>query len=338
MNLSFSLLTLPSAPLALSVTLSPSALPLPHVFASTLPPFSPNLVDDIQVMLGFDFMRNAFLAGTAVALLAGLVGYFVVLRRLAFAADALSHPAFTGALGAVLVSLSPLSGVFGLTIAAALVIGALGERAHGRDEAVGTVLAWILGLGALFLSIYTTTASAASSALGVKVLFGSILGIQPDQAILAAILSAGVIIALLLMARSLLFASIDPAVAMARGVPVRLLGVAFLALLAVAVSEATQIVGALLIFALLVTPAATAQRLTTRPFAGMALAAGLALAITWVGLTIGFYTPLPISFLISALAFLLYVGIDVGQRTRKALDRARAQATPMIMEPSDISM
>src|SRR5262249_3184818 len=127
--------------------------PIVPVVASTLPPFSPNLVDDAQAMLDYDFMRNAFLAGTAVALMAGLIGYFVVLRRLAFAADALSHPAFTGALGAVLIALNPLAGVFGLTVATALVIGALGERARARDEAVGTVLAWILGLGALFLSI-----------------------------------------------------------------------------------------------------------------------------------------------------------------------------------------
>jgi zinc/manganese transport system permease protein len=293
---------------------------------ASLPPFSPNLVYDVQVMLSYDFMRNAFLAGTAVALTAGLAGYFVVLRRLAFAADALSHPAFTGALGAVLISLNPLAGAFGLTVAAALAMGALGERARARDEAVGTVLAWTLGLGALFLSIYTTSASAASSALGVKVLFGSVLGIQPDQALLTAGLAAGVIVILLLLARPLLFATLDPDVAAARGVPVRLLGAAFLVLLAVAVGEATQVVGALLIFALLVTPAATAQRLTTRPYLGMALAAGLALAITWVGLTIGFYTPLPISFLISALACLAYVATLVIQRVAEMFAR-RAPGT-----------
>ncbi len=286
------------------------SVPLPSqtVLATTLPPFSPNLIYDVQVMLSYDFMRSAFLAGTAVAVMAGLVGYFVVLRRLAFAGDALSHLAFTGALGAVLVSLNPLAGVFGLTAVAALVIGALGDRVSARDEAVGTVLAWTLGLGALFLSIYTTNASAASSALGIKVLFGSILGIQANQAILVAILAALVVGVLLLTARPLLFASLDPEVAVARGVPVRLLGAVFLILLAVTVGEAAQIVGALLIFALLVTPAATAQRLTTRPYVGMGLAAGLALASTWVGVTIGFYTPLPISFLISALAFLLYIG------------------------------
>lgn len=286
------------------------SVPLPSqtVLGTTLPPFSPDLIYDVQVMLSYDFMRNAFLAGTAVAVMAALVGYFVVLRRLAFAGDALSHLAFTGALGAVLVSLNPLAGIFGLTAVAALVIGALGDRVSARDEAIGTVLAWTLGLGALFLSLYTTNASAASSALGIKVLFGSILGIQANQAILVVGLAAFVVGVLLLTARPLLFASLDPEVAVARGVPVRLLGAVFLILLAVTVGEATQIVGALLIFALLVTPAATAQRLTTRPYVGMGLAAGLALAITWVGVTIGFYTPVPISFLISALAFLLYIG------------------------------
>lgn len=281
---------------------------------ATLPPFSPNLLYDARVMLSYDFMRNAFLASSAVALMAGLIGYFVVLRRLTFAGDALSHLAFTGALGAALVALNPLAGAFGLTIVAALVISALGERTRGRDEAVGVALAWSLGLGALFLSIYSLNTSAESSALGVKVLFGSVLGIQPDQALLVAILSAGVIVVLLLIARPLLFASLDPLVAAVRGVPVRALGAVFLTLLALTVGEATQIVGALLIFSLLVTPAATAQRLTTRPYLGMALAAALALAITWIGLTIGFYTPLPISFLISALAFSLYVGVLLGQR------------------------
>src|SRR5581483_2744217 len=162
--------------------------------------------------------------------------------------------------------------------------------------------AWTLGLGALFLSIYTTNASATNSALGVKVLFGSLLGIQLDQARLIAMLAVCVVGMLLLIGRPLLFASVDPEVAAARGLPVRLLGAAFLVLLAVCVGEATQVVGALLIFALLVTPAATAHRLTTRPYVAMMLAVGLAVGITWAGVTIGFYTPLPISFLITALA------------------------------------
>jgi zinc/manganese transport system permease protein len=294
---------------------------LPRTPLSVLPPFSLNLFADLRAMLGYDFMRNAFLAGTAVALVAGVAGYFVVLRQLAFAGDAMSHLAFTGALGAVLVNLNPLVGVFGLTALAGLAMGGLGERARGRDVAVGTVLAWTLGLGALFLSIYTTSASAGSSALGVKVLFGSLLGIQAGQAWLVALIAGGVLLALACIARPLLFASVDAEVARARGVPVRLLGAGFLVLLAVTVGACTQVVGALLIFALLVTPAAIARRLTTRPYWGMALAALLALAITWVGLTLAFFTPYPVSFLISALAFTGYVAVVAGQRVGVGLAR-----------------
>jgi zinc/manganese transport system permease protein len=258
-------------------------------------------------MLSYDFMRSAFLTGTAVAPAAGLVGYFVLLRRLAFASDALAHLAFAGALGAVIVNLNPLLGVFGLTVLAGLVVGGLGDRARARDEVVGTTLAWTLGVGVLFLSIYTSTASASSSALGIKVLFGSILGVQAQQAAFAAVMAAGVILLLVLIARPLLFASLDPEIAVARGLPVRLLGAAFMVLLAITVGEATQVVGALLIFTLLITPAAAALRLTARPYLGLLLAAGLALAVTWLGLTLAFYTPLPVSFLISVLAFLLYL-------------------------------
>lgn len=284
-------------------------LPVSLAIGATLPPFSWNLIEDAQIMLSYDFMRSAFVTGTAIALAAGLIGYFVVLRHLTFASDALAHLAFTGALGAVIVHLNPLVGVFGLTVLAALVISGLGERVQARDEAVGTTLAWTLGLGALFLSIYTSTNSASSSALGVKVLFGSILDIQAKQAVLVAVVAAAVILVLLLIGRPLLFASLDPEVAAARALPVRLLGALFLLLLAVTVGEATQVVGALLIFALLVTPAATALRLTARPYLGMVLAALLALLITWIGLTIAFYSPYPASFLISALAFLAYLTV-----------------------------
>jgi zinc/manganese transport system permease protein len=179
---------------------------------------------------------------------------------------------------------------------------------------VGTLLAWTLGLGVLLLSIYTTTASAANSALGVKVLFGSILGIQAQQAVLAAAVAAAVVVALLLIARPLLFISLDPDVAAARGLPVRPLGAAFMVLLAVTVAEATQVVGALLIFALLITPAAIAQRMSVRPYRAMLLAAVLALAITWTGLTLAFYTSYPVSFLISALAFVSYSAVILWQR------------------------
>lgn len=287
--------------------------------AATLPPFSWNVIYDAEVMLRYDFMRNALLTGTAVALVAGLVGYFTLLRRLTFASDALSHLAFTGALGAAIIALNPLVGVFGLTILVALGIGGLGERTRIRDTAVGVTLAWTLGIGVLFLSIFTANASASQGALGLNILFGSILGVQPREAQLAALISMGVVMVLLVMARPLLFASIDPEAARARGAPVRLLGMGFLVVLAITVSESVQVVGALLIFSLLVTPAAVAQRLTTRPYLAMTLSALLAVAISWIGLTIAFYTPYPVSFVISALAFVLYITALAMTRIRRPL-------------------
>lgn len=282
-------------------------------------PFSLNLIQDVREMLSHDFMRYAFLSGTMLAIVAGLVGYFVVLRHLVFAVEALSHVTFTGALGAVIVGSHPLLGLFGVTTLVALGMGTLGMRSQARslDVAIGTVLAWVLGLGVLFLSIYTTQASGANGSIGVNVLFGSILGLQAQQAQLIAMVGAGAIVVLLAIARPLLFASIDPDVAAARGVPVRWLNVAFLVLVAISVAEAVPAVGALLNSALIVTPAAIAQRLVASPSYALFLSATLALAFTWVGLTIGFYAPYPISFTISTLAFVTYVAVVVWQRLRQ---------------------
>ncbi|HEY7123631.1 MAG TPA: metal ABC transporter permease [Ktedonobacterales bacterium] len=280
---------------------------LDALLLSAIPPFSPNLLADIQEMLRHDFMRSAFLAGTAIALVAGAVSYFIVLRHQVFAGDALSHVAFAGTLGAAVLGINLLTGLFGATVAVALGIGVLGERARARDVAIGTVLAWVLGLGVLFLSLYTSQASGANGSIGVNVLFGTIFGLTVQQASLAAWVGAGALAVLLLIARPLLFASLDPEVAAARGVPVRVLGLAFLVLVGITVAEAVQAVGVLLMFSLLVAPGAMAQRLLTRPFAALALSTALALAFIWVGLTLAFYTPYPASFLISALAFLTYL-------------------------------
>jgi zinc/manganese transport system permease protein len=283
---------------------------------SVIPPFSLNLLEDVQAMLQQDFMRNAFLAGTVIALAAGIVSYFIVLRHQAFAGDALSDVAFAGALGAAAFGINLLVGLFGVTVAVALGIGLLGERARGRDVAIGTMLAWVLGLGVLFLSIYTSTVSGSNGTIGINILFGTIFGLTAQQATLAAWVGAGALVLLLVMARPLLFASLDPDVATARGVPVRALGLAFLVVLGVTVGEAVQAVGALLIFSLLVAPGAIAQRLVTRPFVALALSAALALAFIWIGLTIAFYTPYPVSFLISALAFFTYLVVLLGQQGR----------------------
>jgi zinc/manganese transport system permease protein len=184
------------------------------------------------------------------------------------------------------------------------------------------VLAWVLGLGALFLSIYTAIGGSGNAQVGINALFGSILGIQLPQAQEAVVVAAGALLVLLVIARPLLFASIDPDVAAARGVPVGALGVLFLALLAITVAEAVQVIGALLILALLVTPAAIAQRLTTRPYRSMLLSALLAVGFTWTGLTLGYYTPYPVSFFITALAFGTYLLTLAGEYVvRNLVDR-----------------
>lgn len=264
----------------------------------------------------YDFMQHALLAGTFTAVAAGLVGYFVVLRNEVFSSDALGHAAFTGGLGALVAGVQLLIGVFGATVAVALGMGSLGGRSRGRDVATGTVFAWVLGVGVLLLSIYTSSGSAGGGTTGVAILFGSILGLQAAQAEItaaAAALTAGV---LLLVSRPLMFMSIDPDVAAARGVPTALIGAIFLVLLGATVAESVQAVGALLILALLVTPPAIAQTMTSRPFTGLVLSAGLAVAFVWAGLVLAFYVPCPASFFITALAFAAYLMATAAARLR----------------------
>ncbi|HEX6351130.1 MAG TPA: metal ABC transporter permease [Candidatus Dormibacteraeota bacterium] len=258
-------------------------------------------------MLALDFMRHAFLAGGLIAVAAGLVGYFVVLRNQVFTTDALAHVAFTGGLGGLLAGLNLLAGIFGSCIAVALAMGTLGGRGRGRDVAVGTVFAWVLGVGVLFLSLYTTSRSAASGIVGVSVLFGSILGLQTAQVVVASAAAVATVVAAVALARPLLFASLDPDVAVARGVPTRWLTPVFMVLVAVTVAEAVQAVGALLIFGLLVTPAAVAQNLSARPWLAMGLSALIALGVVWAGLVLAFYLSYPPSSLITALAFAAYL-------------------------------
>src|SRR6202158_3055283 len=265
--------------------------------------FSLNPIQDLQSMLAYDFMRNAFIAGGCIAAAAGLVGDFVGLRHPVFTTDALGHVAFTGGMGGLLVGLNLLVGVFGSCIAVALAIGSLGGRARGRDVAIGTVFAWVLGLGLLFLSIFTSSHSASAGNTGISVLFGSILGMQPAQAAIASVAGLLTSIALLAVARPLLFVSLDPEVAAPRGVPIRALTAFFLVLVAITVAESVQAVGALLVFGLMVTPAAVAQNLTARPYAGMAVSVAVAVLAVWVGLTLAFFIAYPVSFFITALAF-----------------------------------
>lgn len=290
---------------------------------AAIQPFSWNLMADVQQMLVVDFMRNAFLAGSFIAISSGLVGYYVLLRRLIFASDALSHVAFTGAMVAAFLGINPFVGLFSGSVAIGIGMGQLG-RSSGRsqDVATGTVMAWVLGLGALFLGLYLSSPVANPNiAIGVGVLFGSIFGVNAQTAWIIAGVGAAVSLALLMMARPLLFASIDADVARARGLPVRLLDALFLTLLGITVAEAVPAVGALLVFALLITPAASIQKVVTRPFVGLVLSAALALLMTWAGLTISFYLSYPVSFDISALGFVIYLVALAVQRTQRRVKR-----------------
>ncbi|MBY8886331.1 metal ABC transporter permease [Streptomyces sp. PTM05] len=257
--------------------------------------------------LDHPFFLHAVLAGGAIAVAAGLTGYFLVLRAQIFTGDALSHTAFTGALAALALGWDLRIGLFAATIGVALLLGVLGRRSRADDVTIGSAFSWILGLGVFFLTLYTTTRSTANGNAGVSVLFGSIFGLSASAAWTAVLIALVVCAAVLALARPLLFASLDEAVAAARGLPVRLLGLAFLALVGACAAEATQAVGSLLLLGLLAAPAGAAQRLTDSPYRALALSAVLALGEMWAGLALGYAVPsVPPSFGIMAAATVVY--------------------------------
>ncbi len=277
----------------------------------------------IAHLLAHPFFRSALLAGTGIAVASGLVGSFVVRRGQVFTGDALSHVAFTGALAALAFGIDLRAGLYGACIVFALLMAFLGRKARADDTVVGSVFAWILGLGALFLSIYTSSRSGTGGNggnAGVNVLFGSIFGLTPGQAAVDAVVAAVVSVALVAIARPLLFASLDEPVAAARGVPVRLLGYAFFVLLGITAGEATQAVGALLLLGLLAAPGGAAQRITARPFAALWVSAAIAVASVWAGLALAYAAPrVPPSFGILAVAtgcYLAAVGVSSLRESR----------------------
>ncbi|MBV9661700.1 MAG: metal ABC transporter permease [Acidimicrobiales bacterium] len=257
-------------------------------------------------MLSHPFMVRAFEAGSVIAVACGLIGYFVVLRAQVFAGDALSHVAFTAALAALAAGLDLRLGLFAGCALFGAAIAVIGPRGRADDVVIGNAFAWILGLGALSLTLYTT--SSSNGVAGVNVLFGSIFGLSRSQAGLATAIGAGVVVAAVVIAPPLLFASVDGSVAAAAGIPVRLLGVIFLALVGVTAGEATQAVGSLLLLGLLAGPAGAAHKLTDRPWLGLLLSAGQAVLSLWAGLILSYNSPrLPPSFSILAVSTGLYV-------------------------------
>jgi zinc/manganese transport system permease protein len=267
-----------------------------------------NVVTDVRQLFAYPFMVNAFLAGTIVAVAAALAGWFMVLRRQTFAGHTLALIGFPGAAGATLIGLSAGAGYFAFAIVGALVIASTGgsgtaHRGFSEESAVvGTVQAFALAAGFLFVALYKGFLNGINS-----LLFGTFLGITVGQVWVLLVVAIAALTVLGLIGRPLLFASVDPDVAAARGVRVRLLGVLFLVLLGAAVAEASQITGSLLVFALLVMPAAAAQRFTARPVSSLALSLAIALIVTWLGLTVAYYSPYPMGFYITTFAFAVYL-------------------------------
>ncbi|HXX03148.1 MAG TPA: metal ABC transporter permease [Xanthobacteraceae bacterium] len=255
----------------------------------------------ITAMLEYEFMRNAFAAAGVAAIVSGLVGYFLVLRGQTFAGHALGHIGFAGATGAVLIGVASIWGLVGFTVVAGIGMGLLGERISGRDVAIGVVLALALGFGLLFLHYYTSFATQVTA-----LLFGNVLAVESSTIATLVGLAVVTLAALAAIMRPLIFASLQPELAEAKGVPMRFVSTAFLAIVALAVSESAQIVGILLVFALMVGPPATAQRLVTGLWSGMTLSAAIALAEAWLGIAIAYQTDWPVSFCIALLSALGY--------------------------------
>jgi len=287
------------------------------------------VVDDLRQVLAFHFMFNALRAGTIVAVVAGLVGWFMVLRRQAFAGHALAVIGFPGAAGATWLGVNVAYGFFTFCIGGALVIALAGGGRQGSaggysDESavVGTVQAFALGCGFLFVSLYNGLLDGVSS-----LLFGTISGVSDAQVRVLAAAGAMCILGLATLGRPLLFASVDAVVARSRGVPVGLVSVGFLVLLGVAAAGTSQVTGSLLVFALLVAPAAAAQQITARPGLGLCLSVLLALVVTWTGEVIAFFTVYPIGFWVPTLAFAVYLAARGG---RLVVERRGLAGRPVV--------
>jgi zinc/manganese transport system permease protein len=278
-------------------------------------------------MLAHEFVRNAYLAGSFLALACGLVGWFAVARGQVFAGDALGHVAFVGVLAAAVVGVDERVGLFALTLALAAAMAGLGRHARADDVTIGVVFSWVLGLGLLLIAVLSRGAQGGNGLIVANTLFGSIFGLGASQSAVAAAVGATVAIATVAIARPLLFATVDGQLAALQGVRVRALGLALLALIGAVTAEGTQAIGALLVLGLIAAPAGAAQRLTARPYAGMAMSAAIALAATWLGIALSYAIPtLPPSTAIVGLAVVAYALAPVLARLRPLVGEGRSAA------------
>jgi zinc/manganese transport system permease protein len=268
-------------------------------------------------MFAHAFVRNAYLAGTFIALASGCVGWFVVARGQLFAGDALTHVAFVGAIGAAVLGLDERIGLFVLTLAAAGAMAALGRRGRADDAVIGTVFAWILGIGILLITLLSTSAAGGAGISTANTLFGSIYSLSAGASRLSAVIALAVTVAVAMAARPLLLSTLDSVQAAARGVPVKLLGAGILAALAAVTAEGTQAVGALLLLGLLSAPAGAAHQLASSPYAGIAVSGLIAVAATWGGLALSYAVPsLPASSAIIGIAAASFAIATVMARVR----------------------
>jgi len=272
-------------------------------------------------LLGEHFVHTALWAGAIAAIVSGAIGIFVVTRGMSFAVHAISELGFTGATGALVLGISPVLGVLGGSLLVGLVLGLLSLRGRERDSAIGAVLAFGLGLGVLFLSLYRAYATEA-----ISLLFGNIFGVSDAQLRNLAIVGGIVLVGLAVLYRPLFFSSVDPEIAAARGVPLRALSVAIFLLLALTTAEAIQVVGVLLVLALVITPAAAAQRLTGRPTLALLLSIAIALVSTEGGILLSLAKPWPTSFFITTISFAFYVAA-------RLLDWSRGRQSRLISSP-----
>jgi zinc/manganese transport system permease protein len=283
------------------------------------------MIDQVIRLLAYPFAQYALAAGIVIAVVSGVVSRFVVARNMSFGVHALAELGFTGSAGAILVGVPPVFGLLAGSTITALFIGFLGARVRERDAVVGVVMAFGLGLGVLFLSLYPRYATEA-----INILFGSITGVSAVDVVVLGVIGGLALAALAALYRPLTFATVDPDVAEARGVPVRALGIAFLLILAVAVAEAVQIVGVLLILTLLITPGAAAEQLTARPGRAIVWSTAIALFCVVGGILLAFAIDIPVTVFVTSLSFACYLlaRFVVGPITLGAAPRGRPDTRP----------
>ena len=267
------------------------------------------MIDTLSTYLGYDFVQHALIAGTLSAILGAVVGYFVIIRSSGFAAHSLAHIGFAGAAGAALVGLSPLEGMLILTVGAGVFMGAAGDKVNRSDLAIGMVLSMSLGFGTLFLKLYSGYAGQAKS-----ILFGEIFGVSETQLVTMAILSILSLGASAIFSRKLLFASVQPRLAEARGLSLPALSMAFMAVLAISVTLASQVVGILLVFTLVIAPAGIAVRMCRSFWPGILVSVVLGVVVVWTGILLDCVTTYPATFWITTIFFVIYALVEVYHR------------------------